>query len=237
MSGIHIGLVPPGQMNMNSAAATPAAKEFFLNAQGTQAEDVPGWMAEFRRPASTNDRIIVDFKPRRMCFSFCYKNSEYVPEQAMVVPSQLAAKGISQEIWTKWMNRLNHEMSRTSLPLVCVVLIFHLPIFIPYFCSRNNELQRSLISFMKDINEELLEPKGMYLKFQQSVLQGDSGKGQVFWISISLNPNESEILKAEDFMFTYDMKTKLHKCDRQRDLTPNCCEKLCCCSQIQIIAC
>jgi hypothetical protein len=65
--------------------------------------------------------------------------------------------------------------------------------------------------YLEEINRELFEPRGMYMKTQSSSVHIDDYNETIWWITIALDSEEAEILKKEENLLYYWCCTGQHE--------------------------
>ena len=161
----------------------------------------------FREPVSTPQRLILPFRPAAVCGH----GTGFDPALA-TLPKELAALKINAAAWESFIHRLQHEVQPRSIPGICTILSF-----IPHFwpesfvaCCLNARYQRSLGNWLKELNSELLAPRGLYATFQTN---GDRAHAMSLsatgcaletasWLAISLTSAETVILQHEPMLWT-----------------------------------
>jgi hypothetical protein len=173
-----------------------------------------------RRPASTESRLILDFFPESWCGSPVVLDSDLLNQ----VPPVLEAKGIKREVWVEWMRKFKEIVERNHVSCGAGLAFILTVICLPWMYYRCIKEQLDMTRFLKEINQELFEPLGMYFKTQSSSIQIDDYHEDVFWIAIALTPEESMKLKEEEHVMYF-------WCGNHEGCTP--CRKteeiICCC--------
>jgi len=126
---------------------------------------------------------------------------------AEAVPPALAARGISHEEWTHWTALLKDTVRKGNLSVSCCLTLCFLVVPIPCVWYGLVAQQRRMEAFAASINEALFEPRGMFFKTQSSSISIQTGKDSryeehVYWIAISLNPEDAKRLKADEHLFS-----------------------------------
>lgn len=167
-----------------------------LNADGTPGSS---WLC---RPASTSERLILELNTVTIC---CGYNPEVILEENVTtIPPAIAAKGVSQQEWTHWMTRFKKELGAKSVSGMTTFLSF-LFLCIPCLCIASNRFQTAAMKLQQEMNEQLLEPRGMYIKTQYGEHQGNEISLRVQWLSIAWTPEEVQKLKSEGHAFAYNI--------------------------------
>lgn len=129
------------------------------------------------------------------------------------LPEKLARKGINNEEWQQWMSALSQvqghqgdcDFMRTIHCLLCYPWVLPNPIFCLCNClvpwSKCDPFQVKLHEWMQEVNE-VLEPKGMYVKgmcFAETGKGGDHWKdGTLALLVFALTEKQSSRLKCMD---------------------------------------
>ncbi|KAJ3166570.1 hypothetical protein HK101_011911 [Irineochytrium annulatum] len=183
--------------------------------------DVPGF---HNWPASTpGRRVIVDLEPSR--WWCCGPPALVVSEQTIHnVPPEVAARGLSQEVWETIMTDLQSLVRRKNMSIcshiACILLA------LPIWCCVNAGAQKSYGAWVKKVNAEHFEPKGMLLKLQSSSFEVNNEKGETqyreeaHWIAIAIHPVDVEGLREMSTSFAYNPFNQTHT-------TYGCCGKFC----------
>eukprot|EP00002_Diphylleia_rotans_P027760 TRINITY_DN5577_c0_g2_i1.p1 TRINITY_DN5577_c0_g2~~TRINITY_DN5577_c0_g2_i1.p1 ORF type:complete len:211 (-),score=25.02 TRINITY_DN5577_c0_g2_i1:230-862(-) len=172
------------------------------------ATGTPGPMFSSNRPPSTPERLILDVDPYVCCF--CSTPEVFSNDQILRVPQQLEAKGVDQAAWERTISLLraavqDHVVSVSSL-------IVSLTILLPLICAipimRN--LQKAVGKALDDLNREIYEPRGLFIKTQKSVWHQGKHSVETAWLSIALTPAECNILKEEPNVYVYSPFENVH---------------------------
>ncbi len=145
------------------------------------------------RPKSSNTRIIIDFFPNSCCGDPMGLSDEDVNN----VPPALV--GVEPAEWTKRMTQLR-DIAKGRLSTMTDIALCVLVIGIPFVLGKNYKSQKLIKKWMDDFNEQVLAPKGYYLKTQTSSVSIDDYHEEISWLAISLTPEDAGLLKKEEHM-------------------------------------
>lgn len=169
------------------------------------------------RPQGNVERLIIPFIPAVFCGT-----AVGLPDER--VPPELAARGVAQDEWTRFRESLAKiQQNRSSIftMLVCGISVIGLP----FICSSEGRYHKQLALWLAALNEEVLEPRGMYGKLQTSSNTISNGKESytesISWLAVGLTPVEGEKLRQEAIHWTPE-------CCGDR-LVPDPCGNGCCC--------
>jgi hypothetical protein len=153
------------------------------------------------RPSSTTSRLILDVNPRRC---FCGTPAVLDEKALTVCPEQVLTKGVTQTQWMDGMSEFQKSVQAHTTSITAFAFLVISVVGIPYIIIRNNRLQTNALSSLKQFNEEVLEPKGLFIKPQKSVFNpGGRAQVEVAWLSVALTPDEAHSLKGEEHVFAY----------------------------------
>lgn len=113
-------------------------------------------------------------------------------------------KGITQAQWMDGMSQFQKAVQTHTTSITAFAILVISVVGIPYIIVRNNRLQSKALSALKQFNEEVLEPRGLFIKPQKSCFNPD-GQTQieVAWLSVALTQDEVNSLKGEEHVFAY----------------------------------
>lgn len=161
-----------------------------------------GWVAH--RPVTTPERLIIDFEPAGCCSS-----GPGIPEDnATELPPALEAKGVTPYQWADAVQRLRREVQPLSTPICCGVAAVFSVVCLPWLCWQERRYQTAVGAWVDDLNAHVLQPRGMFAKFQTNSYYETNGNGQggrneeISWLAVALTPAEAEALKAEPVFWT-----------------------------------
>lgn len=148
-------------------------------------------------PPSTPDRFV--FGAEVQAHS---RGLKMIPESiAANLPEELKGK-IKETEWAEWMSVLDQDRKshKCGDSMGCHFLACFSMVFAPYVFIRPYTRSKMMKKFIAQMNQELFEPRGMFMKQQEGFWAGAprmQGHSQCAWFSISLNREESEKLKNE----------------------------------------
>ena len=186
-------------------------------------------------PTSYQDREIIPF-PWQKRGTFSKKKAD-LP----CLPPSLRAKGVSEEKWNQYFERI---LSIRKIPLSTFASIYAQVLAGPltlggysYFVGcRELKYSTALMDWIEGLQQEVLEPAGLFGKFQMHYGFTESyGESSVniqplrMWIAVSLNEDDSRLLQKESEYWvsdkhgnlSYRIKNELEKSDIQ--ITPAGC--------------
>jgi hypothetical protein len=177
-----------------------------------------------RRPASSENRMIIDFYHT----SCCGKPNVLEDSLLVQVPPLLAAKGITNEEWSFWMNRFRDEYRSRNLSILGSIAMILSCVFLPCMYYKCINQQIFVKKFNEDINRELFIPRGMYFKTQSSSVRIENYYEETAWIAISLTKEDAEELKNHEHILYYwcGVHEECASCTRCTEISCCCCNKL-----------
>lgn len=155
----------------------------------------PGWM-----PRSTPFRLVVPFYPADCwCMGGGGLNLDAEPPVRQVLQGLGGADAVD-----KW-EALKHELNASLLGRCSVfgnVVLCMTGFGIPLVCYMEAKRQRVLRAWLRDANERVFAPHGLYAKFQTVTLVRSNGDGNVHeeeysWLAVALSAQEAAALQAE----------------------------------------
>lgn len=172
------------------------------------------------KPVGNRNRVIIDVNPYANCLGFSHQVIE--PSIRDRIPDQLLENGLSEGDWIRCMNNFDRLVREYQISECGQILSIMFVVTIPFLFFKLSRLNSAIEEYLAEFNTKVLEPKGMYIKFQRLNLQniGHHHKHRhkvrkpifrsqkYFWLSIALNPEESLILKNESAVFDNDSYKK-----------------------------
>ena len=152
-------------------------------------------------PTSKPERIIIELQIKTCC---CCETPDVIdPDVVQTVPQSIALKGVDSGTWTQWMTRLRDMLKSKQMGSCISQFMIQCVLTIPCFILRNNSKQKAMRKFCEEMNAQVLEPRGMYLKSQYGVVGRGSQEIAVAILSIAMTPDEIEQLKKESHVLKY----------------------------------
>jgi hypothetical protein len=171
------------------------------------------------RPASTEDRIIIQFEPTATCSG----GSGFVEQDRLRAPPRLAALGITDTEWRRFTEKLESDVQPHTLGVLSQFLLVVLFIASPLICIRDSRYQAALGHWVNELNEQLLRPRGLFGKFQTVQVYSDKYHEEQSWLAIALTADDAEQLRAEPVFW------RPACCGTNRLVRDTCQPKFCCC--------
>ncbi len=88
-------------------------------------------------------------------------------------------------------------------------------------CWRQSLYHRALRSWVNDLNYEVLQPKGMYAKFQTNGVHSRYYNEEISWLAVAMTEEEAETLRNESVHWS-------PACCAPK-IVPSPCACCCCC--------
>eukprot|EP00297_Palpitomonas_bilix_P018093 CAMPEP_0113905204 /NCGR_PEP_ID=MMETSP0780_2-20120614/23846_1 /TAXON_ID=652834 /ORGANISM="Palpitomonas bilix" /LENGTH=189 /DNA_ID=CAMNT_0000899235 /DNA_START=29 /DNA_END=598 /DNA_ORIENTATION=- /assembly_acc=CAM_ASM_000599 len=170
--------------------------------------------------ANPAERLGVEFFPR----AGCDIGHGFPSGIASVVPQQLQARGVTQEVWTRWMalyDELVTPHSQTcATPIIRALVVATIIggfIYLAIPRARFSKLQKGMKKWLEIVRSEL--PPGVTCKPQ--TMQGVRMFGRSVYpvyrsvLSFAFTSNESAILETEE-MVVGELEGQSHRCAPDR---------------------
>lgn len=156
------------------------------------------------RPASNENRFILDVNPT-IKWTPLSQNKFVIDEQVhKEVPQPILEHGVTLEVWQAWMTRFEKLIQDNQFSVATSVALTLSIVGIPLLFGANTNLQAEVDQFISDFNRDVMEPNGMFIKFQKSLINRNKSKEEVNWLAVALNANEVSLLKSEAIVFHLD---------------------------------
>lgn len=214
-----------------------------------------GVLKYIQAPMSTPQREIVplDVKPAKCCRccaaegasadpgSWCKEPSGVVDSFVYKVPDAIAARGVQQEEWTQWMLRLRQIVQETTWSngaAACygaMAGLLLLPLcFMCCVVPNVRERHIRIAEFTAALNEQVLQPHGMFAKTQAARYNSSNGAvnriAMISWMAVAMTPEEADALRLEEHLF------QSGSCDPEK-LGPRACKCYeCCCCVVPVVS-
>jgi hypothetical protein len=188
--------------------------------------------SSLHRPASTPTRLILDVHTTRCCCGDSKLAEVLDPEVASTPPPELAKAGVRASEWREWMARFQQIVYSGSYAVFTHIFAWMTLLGGFYLLYRNNQMQQRLATFMRDLNTQVLEPRGLYAKTQKGIFHANNQHEEISWMAIALTREEAESLREEDHVFWY------HHWDQTLSSASSSCCTSCyssCCGTPQIV--
>jgi hypothetical protein len=171
-----------------------------------QATDASSGGVFLRRPVSTDTRLILTYRPALCCSS----GAGLELPDGEKVPAPLLARGVTEVEWRQFLEGLEADVQPLNCSVCSQVLAWISICGLLCWCSRLNAHQLALGAWVKDLNSRVLEPRGMFAKFQTSQINANKYREEISWLAIAIGEAEVESLQQEPVFWkpaccTHDM--------------------------------
>lgn len=186
-----------------------------------------GWLT--KRPISTEDRLILNFDGSLCCSLGHGLNADFE-----TLPAVLAQRGVTPYQWGDFMQRLDKQVIPKHWNACVCISCALTGICLPLVCYKEYTFQEATSRWVDDLNSTVLQPNGMYAKFQTNYIyihygEGSSYTEEISWLAIAMTPAEVERLKKEPTFWS-------PACCNDNEMVPNGCEWcFCCCFSRRIV--
>ena len=146
-----------------------------------------------RRPISTATRIIINFWPQR-CLS---AGKGFSDDLVSGVPAAIAARGVSADDWKHYTGLLQSDVQSRQWGILWTVLAAMTGVGVPFVCIAQRRYHIALRRWIDHLNHEVLEPKGLFAKFQTNAVHSKNYNEEISWLAVALTEEEAESLRHE----------------------------------------
>eukprot|EP00002_Diphylleia_rotans_P033731 TRINITY_DN7202_c0_g1_i1.p1 TRINITY_DN7202_c0_g1~~TRINITY_DN7202_c0_g1_i1.p1 ORF type:complete len:213 (-),score=37.14 TRINITY_DN7202_c0_g1_i1:281-919(-) len=160
------------------------------------------------RPPSTAERLIIDMFPYSCCY--CEVPDVFVEDQIVRVPDQLQERRIDQISWERAINRIRSAVQDHSSSVMTIITSFITLIPLFWTIPKIRNMHKAIKDALDEVNREIFEPRGIYVKTQKSVLTRGNDKYETAWLSVALTPEECNILKEEPHVYVFSRFKNMH---------------------------
>jgi hypothetical protein len=98
---------------------------------------------------------------------------------------------------------------------------------LPWLCAREGSYHRALRRWVDELNAEVLEPRGLFAKFQTNAVHSKDYHEEISWLAVALSEEEAQALRAEPIFWTPACCADRIKPD------PCACRAVTCCCCVQ----
>ena len=142
------------------------------------------------RTGTTDSRLIIPFTDAA---NACFADDADI---SLAIPTQLAAKGVTQEEWNGVAGELVAVQHSTLGACASGLLLLSI-ILIPVYCVVRSNYQAHLATWLDKLNSAHLQPRGMLARFQSLTVPRGKSTQKYSWLAIALTPEESAQLASE----------------------------------------
>jgi hypothetical protein len=201
----------------SSAGAPKDAAYSSLNPTVQRAD--PATRAVFTAlPMSTEDRAILRFYPTAACTG----GRGFAGDDLLRPPPALAARGVTDADWRRFVARLERDVQPQNMGGLLMCVSWTVLVLAPLVCVAQRRYHAALGRWVADLNREVLEPRGLFAKFQTSQVNSKDYHEEQSWLAVSLNRDDAEVLRAEPVFW------RPACCDTSRMVRDECQCKTCC---------
>jgi hypothetical protein len=208
----------------SSSSATGSAKEGAASSYASltpssQRTDPSSFFIFTALPKGSEDRAIIRFVPTG---GVCTAGTGFQGNDRVKPPAPLAARGVTEEEWRSFTLKLEQDVQSFNTGGLCLCLAWTVLVCAPVACYVQSRYNRALGAWVNQLNKQVLEPKGMYAKFQTVQVNSDKYHEEQSWLAVALSADDAEILKQEAVFW------KPACCDSRHIVKDTCQCKSCC---------